>query len=239
MPLWTVIVLLPPPARPARRRCARRARGPRRARPRGRRAPGRAQGAHRTGRRSRGEPAPGGRRAPGARRGPAQLGQPAPRDARRVQPRDQDVSGVAGARGRERGVELGAVGYAARVGAEPVVAREPGVVEHLRAQARPLALVLHRDHHLLPVGRGDGPVGRDRRVRGAHRHGRDPGVAGVVERVGHPLGERPEQRHVHGQRLAGAVAVVQRGEHAAEGVAARGDVGDRDARPWPGRPRSR
>ncbi len=136
------------------------------------------------------------------------------------------------------GVELGTVLDPPRVVEEPrSLVAQGRVAEHGLAQARPLALVLHRDHDgaarprpwTAPYGAIVGcevPIGT----------GAMSGVARVVERVGHPLGERTEQGHVDGQRLAGAVAVQQRCEDAGRTRGSRPRCRRSRCRPWPVRP---
>src|SRR6185369_5572576 len=109
-------------------------------------------------------------------------------------------------------------------------ARVPGeirLLQHLVAEADPLALVLQAQHHRRAVAgreravRVDGGVARARagRRRGAFKR--------IVERVARPFGQRLQHRYVDALALAGLATLQQGGEDAAVRVHAGRDVCDR------------
>ena len=116
-----------------------------------------------------------------------------------------------------------------------LVAGEPAVehvrhVQYVTAQPGPLGLVLHGEHHLVAVRGEIAAVREDGRVPRAGALRRLPGQPGLLQRIGHPFGERVEQGHLDGAAAAGSLALQQRGQDAAVGVHAPGDVGDADPR---------
>lgn len=66
-------------------------------------------------------------------------------------------------------VQYRAIGHPQRVGPESVVVDQVRSLQDQPAQGRPFAFVLHGDHHLLAVGSGDRPVGRDGGMGRPHR----------------------------------------------------------------------
>ena len=112
---------------------------------------------------------------------------------------------------------------------EARVARQRGLQQHLLAEDLPLAFVLQAQHHGLAVAGGKRAVGVDGGVRGAGTRRRLGAVERVVQREAHPLDHRLQHRHVEPAAPPGAAALDQRGQDAAVGVHAGGDVGDRGA----------
>ena len=133
--------------------------------------------------------------------------------------------------GSERGLDdrrqLAVVGHPVRVGGEPLVGDQVRPAKHPLAEHGPLAVVLQAQEHLpAQVGavRGDG------RVPGAGAPDVLLAVDGVVVGLAHPLAQGVQQGHLEAGSAAGALPLVQRGQHPAVGVHPGGDVGDRDAR---------
>ena len=127
------------------------------------------------------------------------------------------LAAVASSANRSATIALSSSRWATR--SEPVAKRgssiEPGRPEELLAQGRPFALVLDGEQHVLAVGRGVGAVRGDGRVLGADARGLGAAVAGVVGGLAHPLGQRLEQRDLHGTGHAGGRPREQGGEDAA------------------------
>ena len=88
------------------------------------------------------------------------------------------------------------LGHPAGVAGEPRVGGQLGPLQHDLAEADPLALVLQAQHHRTAVAGRERAVRVDGGVRGPGPRRRRRAVEGVVERVGRPLGQRLQHRHV-------------------------------------------
>ena len=126
--------------------------------------------------------------------------------------------------------QRGALRDALEVRGEALILGEFGLLQHLVAEADPLALVLQAEHHRGAVAGRERAVRVDGRVTRAGARRRRRAFECVVERVAGPLGQRLEHRDVDALSLAGLAALQQRREDIAVRVHAGRDVGDRRPR---------
>ncbi len=151
-------------------------------------------------------------------------------DLRVVQPGDDFAAGQRRERGDDDRAQFLARRAALRIRREPRVGRERGLLQHLRAERRPLALVLQPEDHDLAVAGGEGTIRIDGGVARAGARRRRRAFVRVVERVAHPFDERFQHRDVDVPAATRGRALQQRGEDVRIGVHAGRDVGDRRSR---------
>src|SRR6202007_193271 len=112
---------------------------------------------------------------------------------------------------------LVAVRGARRAGGERGVADEAGAAQDLAGEARPFAVVLHRDHNLATVSGVESLVRGQRRMTDPVRLMATAAVLGEVDAVPHQLRDRVQQADGYRPAGAGVFPFVQGGEDAAEG----------------------
>ena len=122
-----------------------------------------------------------------------------------------------------------AVLHALRVGAKARVARQRRILQHLRAERGPFALVLDAEEDHAPVAALKRAVGRDGGVTRAGADQRLAGAVGVIGGITHPFRHGVEQRDLERHALAGALAIEQRHQHAVDNVHPGRGVDDGDA----------
>ncbi len=131
----------------------------------------------------------------------------------------------------EHAIDLGIHGVAMLhpqvIALKSLIAGERRHAEDVRAERRPLAVVVKTEDHLA-VASLIGSVGRDRGVTRSGSGWRRPAHR-VVHRVPHPFAERFEERHFKRGALPGAMALKERRQDAGVRVHAACDVRDRQA----------